>query len=63
MEIDAIVGKENDTNNRPVGLVDRTLMPYTDATLHEILRYSCLVYALPHSTTENIRLSSYDIPR
>ena len=38
-------------------------MSYTDATLHEILRHSCLVYAIPHSATENVRISSYDIPR
>ena len=63
MEIDSIVGNGVEPSNRPVGLDDRPLMSYTDATLHEILRHSCLVYAIPHSATENVRISSYDIPR
>ena len=63
MEIDSTVGNGVGASNRPVGLDDRPLMSYTDATLHEILRHSCLVYAIPHSATENVRISSYDIPR
>ena len=63
MEIDSTVGNGKGASNRPVGLDDRPLMSYTDATLHEILRHSCLVYAIPHSATENVRISSYDIPR
>ena len=63
MEIDSTVGNGKGASNRPVGLDDRSLMSYTDATLHEILRHSCLVYAIPHSATENVRISSYDIPR
>ena len=63
MEIDSTVGNGAGASNRPVGLDDRPLMSYTDATLHEILRHSCLVYAIPHSATENVRISSYDIPR
>ena len=38
-------------------------MPYTDAVLHEVLRHSCLVYVVPHATTENTHLSAYNIPR
>ena len=62
-EIEVIVGKDSSSEKRTVGLDDRSTMPYTDATLHEILRHSCLVYAIPHSTLEDVTLSSYTLPR
>ena len=60
-EIDSVIGKEG--SQRSVCLGDRSLMPYTDAVLHEVLRYSCLVYVVPHATTVNTELSVYSIPR
>ena len=62
-EIDSVVGKSGAKAGRTVGLDDRISMPYTDATLHEVLRHSCLVYVIPHSTTEDVQLSSYNLPR
>ncbi len=32
-------------DGRPVSLDDRPAMPLTDATLHEVMRCACLVYA------------------
>jgi hypothetical protein len=34
-------------------------MPYTDAVIHEILRHSCLVYAVPQATTTAVELDEY----
>ncbi len=34
-------------------LDDRPRCPYTDATLHEVMRHACLVYAVPHAATED----------
>ena len=47
-EIDQICG------NRSVMLADKPLMPFTEATVNEVLRHSCLVYTIPHSTTDDL---------
>ncbi len=45
-----------------VTLESRPLMPYTDAVLHEVMRHVCLVYAVPHATTQKMNLGSYELP-
>ena len=37
-------------------------MPYTDAALHEIMRHTCLVYTVPHATTDRVSLGGYQFP-
>ncbi|TRY81001.1 hypothetical protein TCAL_13811 [Tigriopus californicus] len=56
-EINRTIGK------RKVTLDDRTQMHYTDAVLHEVMRHSCLVYAVPHATTEDVMVQGYDLPK
>ena len=53
----------DDYNTRHISLSDRAAMPYTDAVLHEVLRHSCLVYVVPHATTEDTVLSEYTLPK
>jgi cytochrome P450 len=55
-EIDRVVG-----NCAPT-LDDRQKMPYTEAVIHEILRYSCLNYTVPHNTTEEVEIGGYTLP-
>ncbi|XP_071116550.1 cytochrome P450 1A1-like [Haliotis cracherodii] len=44
-------------------LSDKSKMPYTEATCSEIMRFSCIFpLALPHFTTKDTRIGSYDIP-
>ena len=56
-EIDEVIG------NRTPSLEDRAAMPYTDAFLHEVLRFSCIVYTTPHATTEEVTLKGYTLPK
>ena len=43
---------------------DRPSMPYTQATLNETLRYSCLVpLSLSHANTEAVEINGYHIPK
>jgi hypothetical protein len=39
---------------RPVRLADKPLMCYTEATVNEVLRHTCLVYTVPHATTADL---------
>ena len=58
-ELDAVIGSD-----RMPGLDDRENLPYLEATIAEILRYSSLVPLLfPHSTTVDTSLSGYFIPK
>nr|APH81375.1 cytochrome P450 CYP3033A1 [Tigriopus kingsejongensis] len=56
-ELSRIIGKNT------VSLDDRSNMPYTDAVLHEVMRHSCLVYAVPHATTEDVSVQGFDLPK
>lgn len=43
---------------------DRTQMPYTDATVHEIQRYVNLIpNNVPHAATCDVRFRNYVIPK
>ncbi|XP_053331374.1 cytochrome P450 2C16-like [Spea bombifrons] len=58
-EIDSVIGTE-----RLPKLADRIQMPYTNAVLHEILRFLDLVpLALPHVVMEDIFYRGFNIPR
>jgi cytochrome P450 len=58
-EMDDVVGK-----NRLPSLEDREKLPTLNATLYEVLRMSCVVpVSLPHSTTQDIQLREYNIPK
>ncbi|XP_066096265.1 cytochrome P450 2C21-like [Saccopteryx bilineata] len=58
-EIDRVVGR-----NRSPCMQDRSRMPYTDAMVHEIQRYSDLVPTnLPHEVTRDINFRGYFIPK
>ncbi|XP_026518385.1 cytochrome P450 2G1-like [Terrapene carolina triunguis] len=58
-EIDAVIGSE-----RAPTVEDRGRMPYTDATLHEIQRFSdILPMSLPHTVTRDTRFRGYLIPQ
>ncbi|CAL8077563.1 unnamed protein product [Orchesella dallaii] len=57
-EIDTVLGK------LPPSLEHRKRMPYTEATIKEVLRKSSLVpLGLFHSTTEHTKFFGYDIPK
>nr|AVZ23848.1 cytochrome P450 [Thanatephorus cucumeris] len=58
-EIDSVVGRE-----RVPELKDRESMPYTEAVLQEVMRLCPVVpLGLPHTTTEDIQLRGYLIPK
>lgn len=58
-ELDDVIGRER----LPV-LADKPNLPYIDATIMEVLRYSSLVPLLfPHSTTVDTTLNGYEIPK
>ncbi|XP_057633482.1 cytochrome P450 2C55 isoform X3 [Chionomys nivalis] len=58
-EIDHVIGR-----NRSPCMQDRTRMPYTDATVHEIQRYVNLIpNNVPHAATCDVRFRNYVIPK
>ncbi|CAE6512303.1 unnamed protein product [Rhizoctonia solani] len=58
-EIDSVVGRE-----RIPGLQDRSLLPYTDAVVQEVMRMCPPVpLGLSHQATEDIEFHGYRIPK
>ncbi|XP_029905554.1 cytochrome P450 2J2-like [Myripristis murdjan] len=58
-EIDRVIGQ-----SRQPSMMDRANLPYTDAVIHEIQRIGNVVpLSLRHSTTRNIQLGDYTIPK
>ncbi|XP_063968800.1 cytochrome P450 1A1-like isoform X1 [Lytechinus pictus] len=58
-EIDDVIGLD-----RLPTINDRGKLPYTEATLYEVMRYSSIVpVALPHATTRDTKLGGYSIPK
>ena len=57
-QIDEVVGQ-----GRAAALSDRADLPLVEATIYEVLRFSCAVpFGLPHCTTRDTTLRGYDIP-
>ena len=56
-EVDAVIGF-----NRHPSIFDRNQMPYTVATIYELLRYASLLPTLPHAALETATLGEYTIP-
>ncbi|XP_030827805.1 steroid 17-alpha-hydroxylase/17,20 lyase [Strongylocentrotus purpuratus] len=58
-EIDDVIGRD-----RLPAINDRGKLPYTEATLYEVLRYSSILpIALPHNTTRDTEFGGYHIPK
>ncbi|XP_006880431.1 PREDICTED: cytochrome P450 2C18-like isoform X2 [Elephantulus edwardii] len=58
-EIDCVIGR-----HRSPSMQDRVNMPYMDAVVHEIQRYSDLTpTSLPHSVTCDVRFRNYLLPK
>ncbi|KAL4623169.1 cytochrome P450 1A1-like [Arapaima gigas] len=58
-EIDDTIG-----SNRMPRFEDKTKMPFTKAFIYEVFRHTSYVpFTIPHSTTENVVLNRYFIPK
>ncbi|KAM4696362.1 cytochrome P450 2A3-like [Rhinophrynus dorsalis] len=58
-EINKVIGQ-----NRSPSYQDKSQMPYTEAVIHEILRFSDIApYSMPRSVTQDIQFHGYDIPK
>ncbi|MCP6710859.1 cytochrome P450, partial [Klebsiella pneumoniae] len=58
-EIDRVIGR-----HRIPSMQDRSSMPYTDATVHEVQRYiDLLPINLPHKVTCDVKFRNYLIPK
>ncbi|XP_072042983.1 cytochrome P450 1A4-like [Amphiura filiformis] len=59
MEIEEVIG-----HKRLTSLEDRGRLPYTEATMMEVLRFSSIVpLADPHATTCDVTLDNFQIPK
>ncbi len=57
-ELDEVCGSRSPTMD------DRSSMPYTQATILEIMRYRTIMpLAVPHTTTTDVTLQGYNIPK
>uniref|UniRef100_A0A8C5WMD0 Cytochrome P450 n=1 Tax=Leptobrachium leishanense TaxID=445787 RepID=A0A8C5WMD0_9ANUR len=59
LEIDEVIGRDRIPN-----LSDRANMPYTEAVMHEVLRFCDLVpFNTPHQVTKDVEFRGYVIPK
>ena len=56
-EVDDVIG-----DSRVPSIFDRNSMPYTSATIYELLRYTSLVPTLSHSALESASLANHLVP-